>query len=347
MNPVIVSTKGLYQSPGALDQASPGSLSQQSRFADLPLQARLLLAVPRVRGRLPKVPIAERYVLDALGRIIDAGPERRQTIEAVNLLAEALLMPGPLSGISEVADSQWLSAVENLVLCVLCKVRSGNQEEAAQLTKHWLTKTSLETFNAATVALCNSECFKRAGPDVFTPSLSGAAARGTCSTRQSVCFAQELSLGELLLLNAIRLRIRTLPYAGIGNRVVPMLRQHLALPRIESLLDALLVESLQYSLNSPDIMCLCSKAISANESQFLSAVWAFSTGDNELVTQQLKSWLPINSVERLRARMGEFQSIVQSIGTVIPQREWDLIELAKCSQHYKNCEHINEPPMIH
>lgn len=347
MNPVIISTKGLFQSPRALGSTTADAISQKTRFADLPLQARLLLAVPRVRGRLPKAPIAERYVLDALGRIIDAGPERHQTIVAVNLLAEALLTPGPLSESPEQTDGQWLSSVENLVLCVLCKVRSGNQKEAAQLTKHWLTKSSVESFNAATVALCNSECFKRAGPHVFTPSWSGAAARGTSLTCRSVSYVNELSLGELLLLNAIRLRMRTLRYAGIGNRVVPMLREHLALPQIESLLDALLVESLQYSANSTDVRCFCSKAISVNEAQFLDAVAAMSTGDNELVTQQLKSWLPISSVERLRARLEEFQSIVQNIGTAIPLREWDFAELANCSQHHKQCEHINEPPMIH
>lgn len=347
MNPVIISTKGLFQSPRVLGSTTADAISQKTRFADLPLQARLLLAVPRVRGRLPKAPLAERYVLDALGRIIDAGPERRQTIVAVNLLAEALLTPGPLSETPEQVDGQWLSSVENLVLCVLCKVRSGNQKEAAQLTKHWLTKSSVESFNAATVALCNSECFKRAGPHVFTPSWSGTAARGTRSTCRSVSYVNELSLGELLLLNAMRLRMRTLPFAGIGNRVVPMLREHLALPRIECLLDGLLVESLQYSVNPPDIRCLCSKVISVNEAQYLDAIAVFSTGDNELATRQLKSWLPISSAERLKARMGEFQSIVQSIGTVIPLREWDLGELANCSQHYKDCEHINEPPMIH
>lgn len=347
MNPVIISTKGLSQSPRVLGQTTFEALAQRTRFADLPLQARLLLAVPRVRGLSAKAPIAERYVLDALGRIIDAGPERRQTIVAVNLLAEALLTPGPQPDSPEQVDSEWLSSIENLVLCVLCKVRGGNEKEAVQLTKHWLAKPSVESFNAAAVALCNSECFKRAGPHVFTPSWSGVAAQGTRSKCRSVSKVKALSLGESLLLNAIRLRMRTLAYPGIGNRVVPMLREHLALPRIESLLDALLVESMQYSLDPPDIKCFCVSAISADEAQFLGAIAAFSTGDIELVKQQLTSWLPVGSVVRLISRSKEFRLIIQGIGTAIPLREWDLAELRSCPELSKRCMHINEPSMIH
>ncbi len=80
MNPVIISTEALRRAPRALSQ--PGSIggvaSSQTRFTDLPLPARLLLAVPRARGHSTAAPIAERYVLDTLGRIIDAGPERQR-----------------------------------------------------------------------------------------------------------------------------------------------------------------------------------------------------------------------------------------------------------------------------
>lgn len=346
MNPVIISTKGLSQSPRALGQLVSDGYSQQTRFSDLPLQARLLLAVPRVRGRSPKAPLAERYVLDALGRIIDAGPQRRQTIEAVNLLAEALLTPSQFNG-AEVGDKKWLSSVENLVLCVLCKVRSGRSVEAAQLTKHWLNKASVENFNTAAVALCNSECFKRGGPHVFTPSWSGTTVLDTHARHCSVSATNDLSLGELLLLNALRLRMRTLSYTDISIRVVPMLREHLALPRIESLLDALLVESLQFSPQPPDIRCLCSSSIAADEAQFLGAIAVFSTGDAELITNQISSWLPSGSVERLRARTAEFQSIVKKIGTTIPLREWNLAQLGSRRESYRECEHFNEPSMIH
>lgn len=347
MNPVIISTKGLSQYPRALGQLDTGALATPTRFADLPLQARLLLAVPRVRGRLTKVPLTERYVLDALGRVIDAGPERHQTIEAVNMLAEALLTSGQFEDQAEKSDSQWLSTVENLALCVLCKIRSGRTNEAAQLTKHWLTKKSVENFNTAAIALCNSECFKRGGLHVFTPSWSGTTVLDTYLRHRSVSLTNELTLGELLLLNAIRLRIRTLPYAGIGSRVVPMLREHLALPKIESLLDALLVESLQYSPRSPDIRCLCSSYIAADEARFLGAIAAFSTGDIEVIVHQLSSWLPCGSVERLKALTGEFQTIVQNIGTAIPLREWNMAELGDRREGYRDCKHFNEPSMIH
>lgn len=172
MNPVIISTAKLSQSLRALSGDASTALSQKTCFADLPLQARLLLAVPRVRGHKPKATLVERYVLDSLGRIIDPGPERRQTIESVNLLAEVLLTRHQLAREPEVAGGQWLSALENLILCALCKIRNGQSDEATRLTGHWLNKASVDSFNAAASTLCNAECFARGGPHVFTPGCS-------------------------------------------------------------------------------------------------------------------------------------------------------------------------------
>ena len=202
----------------------------------------MLLAVPRVRGHSPKATLVERYVLDSLGRIIDPGPARRKTIESVNLLAEVLLTRHQLEQENGVVEGQWLSAMENLVLCVLCKIRSGESDEAARSTGHWLKNDTVKSFNAAASALCNAECFARSGPHVFTPGCTGKMAIDTHTLHRSVSFTRELSLGELLLLNAIRLRMRTLPYSNIADHAVPVLRENLALPRIEALLDALLLE---------------------------------------------------------------------------------------------------------
>jgi len=241
-------------------------VNQQTHFADLPLQARMSLAVPRIRGHQPIAPLAEHYVLDALGRIIDPGPARRETIEAVNRLAEVLLTELPDNMNSAKSDGQRLSSIENLVLCVLCKVRSGRAQEAKQLAAHWLNQSSIESFNTAAITLCNSKCIKRGGSHLFTPSGSSTCTEtdGIAKMRHSVSYVQDLSVCESLLLNAMRLRLCTLRYPDIGVRVLPMLRQHLALPRIETLSDAHLVESLQYSMESPDIRCLCCSSVSVD-----------------------------------------------------------------------------------
>lgn len=347
MNPVIISTATLSQSLNDQSDDVAAALTQKTCFADLPLQARLLLAVPRVRGHKPRATLVERYVLDSLGRIIDPGPERRQTIESVNLLAEVLLTRHQLARESEVVDGQWLSALENLVLCALCKIKNGQSDEATRLTGHWLNKSSVASFNAAASTLCNAECFVRGGPHVFTPGCTGKRSVEALTVHQSVSCTKDLSLAELLLLNSIRLRMRTLPYTDFAEQVLPLLREQLALPRIEAVVDALLVESLLYGVNAPDVRCLCSQVLSVGEARLLAAMAAFATGDAECVATQLDSWLPPASVERLKARSGEFQSIMDNLGAIVPARNWNFDELSDWQDQRQACEHFNEPPMIH
>lgn len=346
MHPVIISTEQLSRSPRAFAQSASKAVAQQTRFADLPLPARLLLAVPRLRGPSARAQLAERYVLDTLGRVIDAGPDRRYTIEAVNLLAEVLLSTDRFNEEAEEQDRQWLSSIENLVLCVLCKVRSGHTKEANRLTQHWLENGSVEHFNTAAVALCDSGCFKRGGLHVFTPRWSGPASNAATKDC-SVESAEALSLGESLLLNAVRVRMRTLPFGGINSRVLPLLSQHLAIPRIESLIDAHLMEALQYCDKALDVRCLCCTDISADEARLVASMAAFSTGDSTEVSLYLKDWLPFGSVNRLQARMAEFQSIVQHLGTAIPLRDWDIDKLEKQRESYRGCEHGNEAAVSH
>lgn len=347
MKSVVISTYGLFNSPRSLDHMSPHGLNQQTLFADLPLQARLLLAVSRVRGVQPKVPIAERYVLDTLGRIIDAGSDRQNTIDAINLLTEVLLVARQHAEPHDAVGSEWLSSAENLVLCVLCKVRSGRTAEAAKLAKYLLTDTSFDQFDQAASTLCNAECFKRAGPHVFTPSWSTSTSIDTQTKHCSVTRAQQLSLIELLLLNTLRLRIRTLRYSNIGSRVVPMLRESLALPRIESLIDAHLVEALQYSETSPDIRCLCCSDISADEAKFLDVFAHYTTTDDRLISEQLSGWLPNVSASRLKVRTQEFQSIVMNLGESIPLRNWDFVELKNRTKYFRQCDHFSEAAIAH
>lgn len=347
MKSVVISTQGLKKSSKALGQYAAEALSQQTRFADLPLQARLLLAVSRVRGTHAKVPIAERYVLDTLGRIIDAGNDRQQTIDAVNLLTQVLLVAKRDAQGQDEANPEWLSSAENLILCVLCKVRDGQHSEAAQLAKYLLTDTPFEQFGRAASTLCNAECFKRAGTDVFTPSWSKQSVECADTKLNSVTHVQQLTLGELLLLNTLRLRMRTLRYSRISSTVIPMLRSHLALPKIESLVDAHLVEALQYFHKSPDIRCLCCLDISVDEALFLSLFSSYGHDDHEGVQQSLNSRLPQRSTDRLMARHVEFKTIVGGLGIEVPQRKWDYAELDNLSQFYRPCDHFSEAAVAH
>lgn len=347
MHPVNISTEQLSRSPRALAQSATKAIVQQTRFADLPLPARLLLAVPRLRGPSDKTQLAERYVLDTLGRIIDAGPDRRFTIEAVNLFAEVLLSTDSFNEQAKGHDRQWLSSIENLVLCVLCKVRSGQTEDANKLTQHWLESESIEHFNVAAAALCDSGCFKCGGAHVFTPGWSGSVTSNALTKHCSVDSVEALSLGESLLLNAVRVRMRTLPFGGINSRVLPLLSEHLAVPGIESLVDAHLMEALQYCDKALDVRCLCCSELSADEARLLASMAAFSTGDSMEISLYLKDWLPVASINRLQARMTEFQSVAQHLGTAIVLRDWDIDKLEQQRESYVGCEHSKEPSVSH
>lgn len=349
MNPVIISTEALRRAPRALSQ--PGSIggvaSSQTRFTDLPLPSRLLLAVPRARGRSTTAPIAERYVLDTLGRIIDAGPERQHTIAAVNLLADVLLNHKADNDSSESDNPEWLSTVENLVLCMLCKIHTGQADQASQIARHCLADSTIEPFSLAATALCNCECFRRGGGHVFTPSWRGMPSHNSPVEHRSVNLTSELSLGESLLLNAIRLRRRTLSYAGLGARVVPLLCRHVALPSLQTVVDAHLTETLRHCTHIPDIRCLCCPAISADEAWFLGSMSEFSDGNAERIGRQLSNCLPEESVSRLLSKSQSFQSILRQIGTPLPARQWDMRELQARDELDWQCAHVSESPMIH
>ncbi|ASJ71298.1 hypothetical protein [Granulosicoccus antarcticus] len=348
MNPVIISTEALRNAPRALTQ--PGLMStsaaRQTRFSDLPLPARLLLAVPRARGRSATAPIAERYVLDTLGRIIDGGPDRKHTIEAVNMLADVLLNQN-FDDDRAPANPEWLSTVENHVLCMLCKINAGQAEQAALIARHCLEGHTLEAFSQAATALCGAECFKRGGSHVFTPSWRGMPSHNGPTEHRSVTLTKELSLGESLLLNTIRLRKRTLSYSGLGARVVPLLCQHVALPELQTVVDAHMVEALRHSAHVPDIRCLCCPAISADEAVFLGSLAEFAGGDTQRCARQLSAWLPLESVNKLLSKKEGFQSILRQIGTPLPTRQWDMRQLQARDELDWQCGHVKETPMIH
>lgn len=347
MNHVIIPIEQLKSSTRTFGQSAAKTIAKRTRFSDLSLPARLLLAVPRVRGQSNKAELAERYVLDTLGRVIDAGPERRHTIEAVNLLAEVLNTPSQFDNDIERTDQQWLSATENLVLCVLCKVSSGQKQQAEQLIQHWLKTFSSEDFITAATALCDSTCFKRCGPHVFTPSCSSAAPTSSVINHRSVTQTSQLSLGESVLLNAIRLRMRTLNYTGINTRVLPIMGESLALTKLEALVDAHLVEALQYSAGALNIRCLCSSKLSTDEARLLAAFAVTATGNMHEIRIQLSSWLPSESVKRLQYHTSEAQTTLHQLGSSLPLRDWNFQQLESQTSLGNECQHVSEPSIFH
>ncbi len=116
---------------------------------------------------------------------------------------------------------------------------------------------------------------------------------------------------------------------------------------MQTLVDAHLIEALQFSVKALDVRCLCCSDISVDEARLVSAMAAFSTGDNSEVAMFLTGWLPNASISRIQARMFEFQSVVQKLGSAIPLRDWDMAELEKRGQSYTGCEHSNEAAVSH
>ena len=344
MKAVVINTENLSSKPLAF--ASSEQMSKPTRFADLQLPARLLLAVPRARGTASTATIPSRYVLDTLGRIIDGGNDREQTIASVNRLSEVLLRLESINERTDTDDPTWLSDAENLMLCVLCRIKAGDAGGAQKMVGHWLDSGEISTFNQAAGQLCDAACFKSGGQHVFSPSWNGVAPQSVTTRHRSVVRTGDLSLGESLLLNALRLRIRTLPYAGFNTEVVPLMGKHLALPGLAAVIDAVLVESLQYASDAPDIRCLCAKELSVGEARHLGAMAAFMSGDETLIKRQLSYWLPESSVERLSDRTQEFRETLNALGSAIPLRQWNFRELHDRRFLYQDCHHFSEPPMM-
>lgn len=349
MESTVISTEELKRSARDARGLLTEALAAETRFDDLPLPARALLAITRIRRSSDELSIAERYVLDTLGRIVDAGPERAETIAAVNKFAELLSKPQPFAALSAgqgVGDSQWLTTVENLALCVLCQIRAGQLGKANSLVSQWLNDSSVGQFNAAAKVLCQTECVKHGGDHVFSPSWKKSISDTVLPRQRSVFRTSELSLGESVLLNAFRLRARTLHYPKIATKVVPLLGQNLALLRLEAIIDGYLVEVLRSTTDRSAFKCTCCKAISPIEARLLNSVAAHASGDAGLLEQTLSDWLPVSGVEQLMKRHEDFQEIAQSLGTALPMREWAWSELESLCSAGHECSHAQEPSML-
>jgi hypothetical protein len=351
METTTFSANDIRRGPVASGEDLADLLSSETRFADLPIPARVLLAVTRIRRPAKELSLAERYVLDSLGRTIDAGPHRAETISAVSRFAESLIKPHSLSALNvypKTDDAQWLTSVENFALCVLCQVRAGKGEEANQLLGQWLGESSIQQFNTAAKVLCRTECFKRGGPHVFTPAWTGTDDNNDAdsSNLRSVVNTADLSLNESIILNAFRLRARTLNFPNIATKVLPLLCEQLALPRLEAIIDGYMVEVLRHFDLRSAIKCTCCRVVSHVEARLLSGVAAHCSGDQALLEQQLQSWMIGQSAERLCKRRDEFQSIAQALNFSLPMRDWDWSELEELRDENRLCSHAQEPSMV-
>ncbi|MFK7890436.1 MAG: hypothetical protein AB8B63_06440 [Granulosicoccus sp.] len=353
METSFISAQGITRSPVALGDTLTEVLATQTRFSDLPLPARVLLAVTRVRSSAGTLTLAERYVLDTLGRTIDAGPHRAETISAVSRFAESLIKPNPLTvlntGTMNNRDKQWLTSVENFALCVLCQIRADRGEEARQLLSQWLGEGSIEQFNTAATVLCKTECFKRGGPHVFSPAWSDS--KETAEKRAIVpmgpaTHTADLSLNESIVLNAIRLRSRTLGFPNIATKVLPLLTEHLALPRLEAIIDSYVFETLRHCELKSAINCTCCGVISPIEARLLSGVAEHSSGDTQSLECSLQSWMDEPSVSQLVKSHERFQTILQELKFTVPLRQWNWSELKASGKNKHRCTHTQEPSMV-
>lgn len=351
METTTFSAKDIRRSPLVLGENLTDVLTSETRFADLPIPARVLLAVTRIRRPAEELSLAERYVLDSLGRTIDAGPHRAETIVAVSRFTESLLKPHSLSILNlspKTNDAQWLTSVENFALCVLCQIRAGKGEEANQLLSQWLGDSSIEQFNTAANVLCQTACFKRGGPHVFAPAWTGVDNKNDAGSKRlsSVVYTADLLLNESIVLNAFRLRARTLNFPNIATRVLPLLSEQLALPRLEAIIDGYMIEILRHFDMQSAIECTCCRAVSPIEARLLSGVAVHLNGDQKMLEQQLQSWMPGQSVERLCKRRDEFQSTAQELGFTLPVRDWNWSELEALRHESRLCTHTQEPAMV-
>lgn len=266
-----------------------------------------------------------------MGRLIDSGENRIQTIEAINTFCSIALTQTrmPLE-ISDAPTSTLLLDEINLIEAT-AHVTLGNYDKAHMCLQWYMEKNVRTQFIDTIQTLSNARCFKSYGQYSFLPNcFLVSEERGAKSVRHwSVQNTAELTISEQLVVNTSRLWVRGIALGFSSESATHCLANHLHLPGFADLIHNFLYQTATNAKREFDIRCLCCKEISPDEARLLATLSALHHGRPAEAVEHLNDWLPSNSIQRLLTQAANIRLSLAKLGNVLPLREWDFHELVQ------------------
>lgn len=334
-------------STSKLKRMSPRSNKIQLR--ELALPSRLLIAVMRISGRTTAIPPLERCVLDTLGRVIDSGPERVETLVAINQLCSMISAQTRFRLDIEDKTSATLSNDESLIIKALAQLARGEIEQVHATLEWIMEKRVRNQFIGAANLLLHSHGYAMSGPSVFsTRSLCGTRAdQPWTQFEPAVHHCDQLSTSELLVLQTTRLWVKGVFIGFDSGAALQYLSAHLCIGSLDIMLHNIMLETGSRAIRPFDARCLCCTEVSPDEARLLASLATLADGDVELSRHHFLKWLPESSVSHLLQAQPEFLSALHQLPEPLPRREWDFDELRMRQVKYFEKEQANGHHHLH
>lgn len=300
-----------------------------TRLSHLSMPARLLVATLRLCGLDNKIPPLERSVLDAIGRVIDAGEDRNKTIDAVNQYSAAALMKTrqPLNILKR--PHPFLSHDEHCLLKAASQVANDQVGEASDTLEWYMEPATRKQFIHTLQSLSTTGCFSSLGCHVFTASRFNATIdqTDTVQRHESVLKCNDLSVAERLIINASRLWVRAISLGICSESAIRCLAQNLALPGFAEMIHSLLHETAHHATHQFDMRCLCCDEVSPDEARLLAAIAAIQHGHPTEAVNHLEQWFAPASVLRIMSAAPRIRYAMNELRGPLPLRNWDFESL--------------------
>ncbi|MFT6876712.1 MAG: hypothetical protein ACJAZF_002835 [Granulosicoccus sp.] len=295
-------------------------------LARFSIPARMLIATIRLAGTETAMPPLERCVLDTIGRILDSGDQRERTIDAVNRFSVFALTRTRLPITMNTNTLSTLTNDELILLKGASQIANNNFKEAHD-SLQWLMETKVRNqFICALKTLSSAKCFKTLGTHAFTANSFTASIDGKYVSQHhcTILKCDDLSLSELLIVNAIRLWVRGISIGFSSEGAIHSLANHLGLADFADPLHNLLLETAYKATRQVDIRCLCCLELSPDEARILATLSSLQHGRPAAAVTHLEQWFADVSIQRVLTYSAQMRHSLKSLDNPLPLRQWDF-----------------------
>lgn len=303
---------------------TPSALLRPTMLKDLPLKARIPLAMMRLSSHGSALPIPHRQVIDVLSRILDPSPQRARRIASLNTWNEVVLARTYHELCVARSPAETLSNDEIVLIDALMRAQNHN----------------LDKDDSSLLSIMDHGeriRFRDAGRDMMSGAAMSSTRRGSTWQRQpSVLECEHLCLAELIVLNMLRLWVRSKTLGFNSTIAVTLMSKHLGVPQLGNLTLKLLNRIGHSAYRKFDARCICCPEISPDEATLLDGLASIESDSHSSYTNCLLRWLPSVWAQAAFTETTYDALQLPKVGIALPQRDWDFRTLTERQPLFSN-----------
>ncbi len=288
---------------------------QYDRLQDVPLNARVPLAIMRLSSHGSALPIPHRHVIDVLSRILDPGPERAHRVASLNTWNEVVLARTCRPLRIARSPSTIVSDDEALLIDALTRAQDFNLDDDDYALSSIMERSERIRFR-----------------DAGRHMMAGTAMHPTRTIpnwqrQPSVLECEHLCLAESIVLNMLRLWVRSKAQSLDSTIAVSLMSEHLGVPHLGELICSLLSRISHSAYRKFDACCICCPEISPDEASVLDGLSAIEFGSHSRYMNSLLQWIPTVWAQAVFNKTIEHAQLLPETGISLPRRDWAFATL--------------------